>query len=466
MPAGGPVSERQPSSEWLSWEDSSRSDMASGSSRAHLGLGIIPLSAYRLALILLPVLAIAPSLRLGTFAISPAYPLLFVLLPTFVAIMRWPVQLSMLAVLMAGIVLQVAMSSVVGSLAIYSGTGLPLDVVQYVALFSAFLIWFVACYNRLIDARFAVVVMLVTAVLAMTIGVLQWIPGDWNRVLWELYSYSDWQMVNFAAPLPLRRVPGVAHMATSNGGVAAAFFVMSLIVVTQVKGLRSVSLVIALLCVLNAIASQARMGLLTMVFACFVVFALAIRAEPRKAVRYTSALLLFCIVIAFAGYLIVTSDNALALQALYRWQLLAEQLESGGNRIQQMQRGLALLDGPYPALLGVSRAAQQALQQAYFEVEPLNILVLYGAVGAVLHYSLVSSLLYYLWRNLRRLTQTYDVVLASTAFAVLLGYQFFSLAYYFFRDTYVGALPWMMLGAAVGTIERSRQGSLVDRSAT
>lgn len=418
-------------------------------------------AARQLVLAMLPISVLAPSLRMGQFEISPAYVLIVLVLPFCILALRWPTRLWGLALLLAALLVEVAVSSLIGPVTFRVAGGLPLDVIQYLELSAAFVIWFTACYKKWADARFVVHVFLWTGVVGLTIGVLQWAPVQWNRALWELYSYSQYQLTNYEAPLPLRRVPGVAHHATSNGGFAAAFFVLALTLLLYVTRLRTLCLTIAALAFVNAIASQARMGYLTMVFGGFVVYALAVHANPHRAPRYTLWLFLCVAIAAAAIFALLSTQNALVLQALYRWQVLAEQIEAGGNRLEQIDQGLALLDGVYPLLLGVSRDVQQSISDFYVEVEPLNVLVLYGGVGVVLHYGLVAFLVVYLARGIGSSPRGYESGLVAGAFVVLVCYQFFSLAYYFFRDTFVGVLPWMLIGAAVGSVERTRSESML-----
>src|SRR5699024_4616176 len=106
----------------------------------------------------------------------------------------------------------------------------------------------------------------------------------------------------------------------------------------------------------------------------------------------------------------------------------------------------------------ISRGVQNAIKNFYIEVEPINILVLYGIIGFVLQYSLVIILLIYFFKNMK-IIREYPILLAMvvSSFIGLLSYQFFSFAYFFFRETYVGLFPWILMGATIGAVEKIKK---------
>ncbi|HZF14976.1 MAG TPA: hypothetical protein VE046_03440 [Steroidobacteraceae bacterium] len=325
---------------------------------------------------------------------------------------------------------------------------------QYIAIFGTFATWFTALYQGWINPGNVVRLILCVAALAMVLGIVQWLPTSWSHWFCSAYVYSDWQLSNCDAPFAFRRVPGAAHMATANGGLAAFFFIFALLTTIVLQRWRILCSVVMFLAIANVIASQSRMGCVTIAFGLVLTYIVACHLRPKNSWRYT--VILVSMVAVLAGLLAwqLESDNAVVLQMVYRWTTLSEQLRGGGNRLEQIFRGLSYLDSPYTFLFGISSEVRQNISGFWIEIEPVEVLVLYGAVGWLLQYGMVLYLLIYFCKRLRTDLDSGTQVLIVTAFVCLLSYQVFSIAYYFFRDVFVGTLPWMTMGAAMGAAER------------
>ena len=77
-----------------------------------------------------------------------------------------------------------------------------------------------------------------------------------------------------------------------------------------------------------------------------------------------------------------------AIFIIYRFEALIEQ--RGGERFEQLQSALTLLDSGYSWLFGVSKFYQQSVVP-YTEMEPVFLLVNYGILGIVLRYGLLLA---------------------------------------------------------------------------
>jgi hypothetical protein len=204
---------------------------------------------------------------------------------------------------------------------------------------------------------------------------------------------------------------------------------------------------------LNTIASQARMGYLTILFCAFMFYFVFVFIEGsilKPTIWLFSGLGALSATIIYLYY----SGNAFLVQAFSRWLVLAEQVDEGGNRVGQIKTALGGISGFYEHLFGISNLVK-GYRDLFIEVDPVNILVIYGIAGFILQYLLVACLAVYFCFRLRdqRCSKATHVLLICSL-VTLVDYQFFSLAYYFYRELYVGLFPWILMGAVIGIVER------------
>lgn len=408
------------------------------------------------------VLGILPALKVGDVAV----PLQYLLIPVFLFIfifvlfgwMKIPPIMKTLLVLWLSIILEVFISGFFGPFFKLDVVIFPRDAFQYVARMLVFLTFCIYFYHSdsISEKKFFLSLIVVLS-MGMLVGISQWLPWDGAGHIAEAYTYKEKYVELSIVDLVFKRIPGIAGHPTSNGGLGAFTFILAFSSFCFLKDYRMLSLSTMLFAIWNTFASQARAGYLTIGFS-IIVFYLIWVYMRRRFIRPSAYLLggtgsLFLFVLH-----LYQQGNAFIVQAASRWLILGEQIHEGGNRLGQVVLAISKLDGLYDYIFGISRFVQQNFGNLYIEVEPVNIFVMYGTAGFILQYSLVVALLIYFLRRLK-LVKNYSVLSALTvaSFVGLISYQFFSLAYFFFRETYVGLFPWILMGATIGMVEKHKR---------
>lgn len=402
---------------------------------------------------------ILPVVNLFGFQLPSQY----VFIPFFAVLvfLYWkdtPKVAKYLMYLWAGIITEATFTGIFSPVVMLGRFNVPTEIAPYIAealFFGTFILFF---YHFNLDSKWFLNMLIGVLLLGMGIGVLQFFDWFGSDVFRRLYSFSDYhyEYMNREV-MSHRRITGVAHFATATGGIAA--FTLVLILSKHLFHQKKLWLLSigTILTLFNVITAQARMGLATIVFA-GIVFYFVYNLVYEKWLK--STILASSLLIGVAGvvFLLYQAGNAFVGRAVYRWQALGEQIQSGGNRIGQIKEALSLLNHPFEYIFGIARGGQQAIEGLHIEVEPVNILVLYGAIGFVLQYGIIVFLLVYLFKNIK-LVKAQPVLLTLTiaSFVTLLSYQFFSIAYFFFREIHVGLFPWILLGATIGAIERFKK---------
>src|SRR5690625_4447713 len=126
-------------------------------------------------------------------------------------------------------------------------------------------------------------------------------------------------------------------------------------------------------------------------------------------------------------YWLYNRGNDIVVKAVYRWEVLGDNISAGRDRVGQIKEGFKLLETPFDYLFGVSKEVERIMGGTFLEVEPVNIFILYGLIGFLLQYGLIIFLLVYLFKNIKRVNRhpiLLTMVIAS--FVGLLSYQVFS----------------------------------------
>jgi hypothetical protein len=428
-------------------------------------MGSIRKPSQHAAMLATLMLGILPALKLGNVAVPVQYllsPVFFFILvfvlfgwiKVSLAVIKW------LFVLWLIIILEVIISGLFGPPFKSGVFAFPRDAFQYIVRFLFFLFFFVYFYKSdgVGDKKF-IKYFLFVLLIGMMVGILQWLPWSGAGHIAEAYTFAEKHVKLSTVDLVFKRVPGIAGFATANGGIAAFTFIFALSSYCFLMNYRMLSLAAMLFAIWNTLASQARMGYLTIAFSVVVFYFIWIYMR-RRFIRPSAYLLggagsLFLFVL-----LLYRQGNAFIVQAASRWRILGDQIHEGGNRIEQVVLSLSKLDGFYDYIFGISRFVQQSFGDLYIEVEPINILVMYGIAGVILQYALVLTLLIYFLMQLKHV-RSYPTLstLTVASFISLISYQFFSLAYFFFREVYVGLFPWILMGATIGMVEKHKRES-------
>ncbi len=414
------------------------------------------------AILVFLLLGIMPAARIAGYVTPLQYLLLpllsLVLLAACCRRLAWPEQSRMILWLCVVITLEVLFTSIVAPIIHFGSPGLPSEVMQYFARFVTLFAFIILYYNYEFSGMKFIFGILAVLFVAMLIGLIQWFDWSGNYFLWEQYTYSDRYLSHFERSMVTRRVPGVAQMPTANGGLAAFTFSLALAAFYFLKRYRIFIGLLMILAVINTIASQARMGYLTIFFSLivFYFFWIYFSGNVRK-----PTFILFSLVssLAIMIRILYIEESPFIYIAMVRWGSLFEQIIEGGNRLGQVLLALSIQENLFDYLFGISRVVQTQTPGLRIEIEPVNILVLYGFVGFILQYGLVLLLLLYFLKQVKVVRQEPVLLtLVIASFVSLLGYQFFSISYYFFREVYVGLFPWIIMGVTIGLVEKYKRG--------
>ncbi|GGF96567.1 hypothetical protein [Paenibacillus aceti] len=353
------------------------------------------------------------------------------------------------------ILIEIFLSTLYGTVTVFGEFIFPTDSLQYIAKFLTIILFTVIFYNGKVEADIFIKYFLIILNIGMLIGLFQWIPWPGREFLVRLYPFNDFsgQLEQLNRTMVGIRVHGLAQHATANGGLATFFFVYGFSVFSYYKKHQFLSTSLMLLSIINIFASQARAGILALVFSVFLFYVVSVYIN-RKSFKPTIYLILVSSVIYSIFLYLYNNGNPIVVKMVYRWGVLFE--TSGGGRVDQIAYFVSLLKNPFHYLFGLSKqVVNQSVLSYGVEVEPVNILVTYGALGFILQYALVLILLIYFLKNMRKSTKNRaSLMLLTASFVGLASYQVFSVGYYFFREIRVGLFPWILMGVTIGVYER------------
>lgn len=297
-------------------------------------------------------------------------------------------------------------------------------------------------------------ILMLSAIAYLLFGVLQYYVGG---PLIDLYARTEGQQ-RLALNLFAKRLFGVSGFSTSWGGFC---FVAFLVVVTLASVERVVKSsflrsgivgICFLLFIFNAIFSGSRAVFLAGAFGLFVYLLL----------RTTDFDLYFFgkLVLGLIGFAVVASYLAATLVdqiefVLFRFAVLQD--TGGGERAEQIEQGLHLINGGVPFFIGVSNAVQRVFGVSHgIEVEPVNLFVSYGFLGLTFVYASWLSIVVGVYRVERSLSGVWFL----GCFVVVSFSLVFSFGYFVFQELIVGVYVWVFLGAIYGAAFSSSRANL------
>lgn len=400
------------------------------------------------------------------------FPVLYLFIPICLFIFQFylfgwipaPKILQPITILFVLIIVEVLLSTVVGTITELNSFIFPKDLIQYVARYFCILFFILIFYNSDISVDFFVKLFLAIMSMAMFVGLAQWFSWPGQKLFLSLYKFRDGseQLAQLGRELYQLRVHGVAQFATANSGVAAFAFLYATAIYIFYKRYKPFCFILMVLSLLNIVASQGRAGIL-MLIAGIVIFYFMRIYTTNRSIKPTLWFILVFAAVTYILWGLYEKGNPFISQIMYRWNALIE--SGGGARIEQIKFSLSLLSDPYHYIFGISRAFQSYGNLSFhIEVEPINIFVLYGVLGFAFQYSLIVLLLFYFIKNLKCFKKQPEIMaLIVASFIGLLSYQVFSLGYFFFREIRIGLIPWILMGTTIGIVERYKKNQLVDK---
>jgi hypothetical protein len=236
--------------------------------------------------------SILPIVNIGSFAM----PVLYLLIPIEALILLFiifgwikiPRILKSIILIYLHIIIEIFISTMYGTVTAFNRFIFPTDSIQYIAR-SLFLIYFIVIfYKGKVEADTFIKYFLIFLNIGMLKGILQWIPWSGREFFIRLYPFRDGleQLSQLNRPLHTLRVHGLAQHATANGGLAAFFFIFGYSVFRYYKKYRFLSILLMVLSIVNVFASQARAGMLALVFSFFLFYIISIYFN-RKSFKTT-----------------------------------------------------------------------------------------------------------------------------------------------------------------------------------
>ncbi|MBW4829372.1 MAG: hypothetical protein KZY61_03560 [Clostridiaceae bacterium] len=422
-----------------------------------------------LILFIVLLLSIFPTINIGSFGM----PVLYLLLPMggllfLLIIFGWikiPRILKHITFITILIIIEIFISAMIGTITKFNKFIFPTDVIQYIARLLFLISFTVIFYKGNIKADVFIKFFLIFLNIGMLIGILQWIPWPGREFFIKLYPFRDGteQLSQLNRSLYILRLHGVAQFATANGGLASFFFIFGYSVFKYYKEHRFLSILLMILSIVNIFASQARAGILALVFSFFLFYIVGIYIN-KKSFKSTMNMFIAMLLIILIVRTLFNRGNPFINQMIYRWKVLFD--TRGGGRVDQIRYFLSLFRNSYDYIFGLSKATVNQSALSYgVEIEPINIFITYGALGFILQYFLVLMLLVYFLKNIQNaIDDKTSLTLLVSSFVGLFSYQIFSVGYYFFREIRVGLFPWILMGVAIGVYERHKLNNIIVKS--
>lgn len=422
----------------------------------------IKIDINKLLMFLLLSLSILPVINIAGFDL----PVLYLLMPlgiliAYLILLGWykvPKITTIFTIFFLLIMIEIFLSTFYGTLSKTGTFDFPTDVIQYGARFIIMITFIHLFYNKSFAPEVFIKYFLIILNIGMLIGILQWIPWVGREILVTLYPFNnfDYQLSQLSNTMSGIRVHGIAQHATANGGLGMFFFIFAFSIYKYYKKFKFETISLMVLSILNIIASQARAGMLAIVFAIFLLYAVDVYIN-KKSFKPTIYLLSILLLTYAIGTYLYMNGNPFIDKLVYRWEHLIYNEQGGaGVRVDQIYYFLDLLKTPMDYLFGLSKQVVNGSAFSHgIEIEPPNIFVTYGLLGFILHYSLILILLIYFFRALK-VAKNNNVILALlvASFVGLASYQVFSVGFYFFREVRVGLFPWLVMGVTIGVYEK------------
>ncbi|MFD2131647.1 hypothetical protein ACFSKI_10545 [Pseudogracilibacillus auburnensis] len=419
----------------------------------------ITIKPNNLVLMLILFLSILPSV----YVLSFGMPVLYLLLPIGVLIFFFvllgeigvPKITKSIILLFILILIEIFISTLYGTITTIDKFEFPTDSFQYIARYLAlisFIIWF---YKGNIKADTFIKYFLVFLNIAMLIGILQWIPWPGREFFIQLYPFRDGslQLNQLNRDLSGIRMHGFSQHGTANGGIATFFFVFAYSVFKYYKKYKGLSVILMVLAIVTIFASQARAGMLALVFSILLFYIINIYIF-KKSLKPTLYMFFGTTFLFGVVTYLYKSGNNFIVPMVSKWNQLFE--TEGGGRTEQALYFFSEIETPFQFLFGLSKQVINNSVYSYgVEIEPVNIFIQYGAVGFLLQYSVIVILLIYFLKGMKYLYYNKTIMtLMAASFVGLFSYQVFSIGYYFFRELRVGLFPWILMGVAIAVYER------------
>lgn len=416
-----------------------------------------------LLLFFLLLLSILPIISIGKFKMPVLYLLMPIQLYTLFTILlkksKVPIIERHIIYIFVFIVVEIFLSSLLGTVNNLGVFIFPTDSIQYIARLLILIFFIDLTFHSKVSTNEFVKYFLFFANIGMIVGILQWIPWYGREFFNKLYPFRDGtlQLSRLNSEIADIRIHGLAQHATSNGGLATLFFSFAFSIFKYYKKYKALAIILMILSIINVFASQARAGLLALITSFLVIYFLDAYISKKK-LKITFKLIISLFISAVLFWILYIKGNTIIAKMVYRWTDLIQ--TKGGGRVQDIKYFIQLLDSLSDFLFGLSKPVVNLSDISYgVEVEAVNIFVTYGAVGFIVQYWLIAILLLYFLKKIRTVSRTsldsrLSLSLLVASFVGLFSYQVFSIAYFFFREIRVGLFIWIIMGVAIGETEK------------
>lgn len=272
--------------------------------------------------------------------------------------------------------------------------------------------------------------------ISLVIGILQFFGVSF---LAEIYSRTDVQLYNLNKSMSSIRVVGVAGNSNAWGILCCFIFVLATCEARVSRGLTKLFFTsMCLLALFNIFFSGSRtvilMGLLLILWVAFSTLFSLLKKGNLIAVIFSISFVV--------GLVYILSNTSIVERVefiIYRFSVLLD--TGGGGRLDQIKFTLSLLSSPDLILGGLSNAGQRFMGIPWgIEVEPINVLVNYGAIGFFFRYIIV--IYFFLLALITLNSKSYGKESKQVYLAILI-YMFSSVSAFFWAEMTVGCIPWI-----------------------
>lgn len=319
------------------------------------------------------------------------------------------------------------------------GVYFPTEFIQIFSRIFVFYCFYYIGYEQLIKfisfKKYYNIIFLV----ALLFGFLQSLNIGIITTVSKYYALTDVQLKGFESID--QRGFGVAGNIITWGGISGFIFFYFYYLSDSLK----YKLIGCSLAILNITLSVSRSAIISLI-ASFILINLLVAIVIKKNViaffKIIMVLLVSFSIVFFAFTNFFPDRYELIMR---RFSYMNEALNESGRGAQREFFFKFMNVDYWNYFIGIGKPTIDRL--GYMEMEPIFLIVAYGIVGFVLHYSLIYINVMEIFKSKSNNENEFGFIIGSTIF-----YLIFSIGFFFMRESYSGLLYWVLIGYVLGTV--------------
>jgi len=298
-------------------------------------------------------------------------------------------------------------------------------------------------YYKIVTLKRSVRIINIVFIVSLVFGVLQFFNiGNIGDFALKYYGLSEAQESNF---LKYDRVFGTSGVIIGWSGICLIIFYYFYFIVES-KSLRTIGVALSSL---NIIMAGSRSGIIALIVS-FIIIQMYRAFYIERSSRSSIHILAYSCIFFLGGYIFLDLYLPEQLDFLRNRFASAEESITSTARGAQFSYMMQVMNrDPFYYVFGVGPGTIRASPVRFLEIEPAHIIVSFGIVGAIIHYSLIILLLKDIFR-LRTVSHQYFLFLLAITVSSLI----FSFGYYFLYDRNTGLVFWWISGLIMGNMYR------------